>query len=270
MMDWLQALLLGALQGLTEFLPVSSSGHLVLFQEWLGEAFFAMGEEGLFIVLLHAGTLLPVLWFYRADLMAIVSSLIGSQSSEGDGREHRQLAIAVTVATIPTGAMGLLFQDLFERLFTNVSAVCAALLVTAGLLLATRFRSEPEGSGRPPTIALALLLGLVQGLAITPGISRSGATIAAALFLGMGREQAARLSFLMSVPAICGALALKLSSGISLSTMPWGPALIGFVTAVIVGYGALVLLVALVRRGQLHRFAAYLIPLAALAYLFLS
>ena len=216
------------------------------------------------------GTLLPVLWFYRADLLSIVSSVIGTEQQKAGGASHRQLALAVVVATLPTAVMGLLLEDLFERLFTSVPAVCLALLVTASFLFATRFCHEPSGAGRLPTIQIALLLGIVQGLAITPGISRSGATIAAALFLGMGREEAARLSFLMSVPAILGALVLKLSAGISLTTMPWAPALIGFGCAVVVGYGALVLLVALVRKGHLHRFAAYLVPLAVASYLLLA
>jgi undecaprenyl-diphosphatase len=276
MPDWLQAVILGALQGLTEFLPVSSSGHLVLFQEWLGEDFFASEDALFFDLVLHVGTLLPVLWFYRADLGRILSSPKASPSiSQAGGllpwlkaEPWRWFATLVVIASVPTAAIGVLLEDHFERLFSSVTPVCIALVVTGALLFATRFVKSPE-PGQAPRMSgwIALLLGVVQGAAITPGISRSGSTIAAALFCGVDREQAARFSFLMSVPAILGAVVFKARDGIPTGDIDWISVAAGFVTALLVGYGALVLLVAIVKRGGLHRFAWYVWPLAGVAWI---
>ena len=276
---WLQAIILGALQGLTEFLPVSSSGHLVLFQEWLGESFFATGDELFFDLVLHVGTLLPVLWFYRRDLKGVLVSPSSAPSrTEAGGwlawlkaEPSRWLAACVVVATIPTGLIGVLFEDWFESLFSSVTPVCVALLITGALLFGTRFIDSPTPDKAPRMAAwMALALGVIQGLAITPGISRSGSTIALALFLGLDREQAARFSFLASVPAIIGAVIFKARDGIPTGDIDWMVVGIGFVTALAVGYGALVLLVALVKKGQLHRFAWYVWPLAVVAWIWLA
>ena len=276
MPDWLQAIILGVLQGLTEFLPVSSSGHLVLFQEWLSEDFFAAGDELFFDLVLHVGTLLPVLWFYRADLKGLLVSPTAAPSRVEAGgwlawlqaEPSRWLAACVVVATIPTGLIGVLFEDWFESLFSSVTPVCVSLLVTGALLFGTRFVDSPT-PGRAPRMAawMAVALGVIQGLAITPGISRSGSTIALALFLGLDREQAARFSFLASVPAIIGAVIFKARDGMPAGDVDWLVVGVGFVTALLVGYGALVMLVALVKRGKLHRFAYYVWPLAVVAWI---
>jgi undecaprenyl-diphosphatase len=279
MPDWLQAVILGLLQGLTEFLPVSSSGHLVLFQEWLSEDFFAAGDELFFDLVLHVGTLIPVLWFYRSELKGVVVSPTAAPSrAEAGGwlawlkaEPSRWLALCVVVATIPTGLIGVGLEDHFEALFSSVTPVCVALLVTGALLFSTRFVKSP-GPGEAPKMALwmALALGVIQGLAITPGISRSGSTIALALFLGLDREQAARFSFLASVPAIIGAVVFKARDGIPTGDIDWLVVGVGFVTSMAVGYGALVMLVALVKRGKLHRFAYYVWPLAVVAWIWLA
>lgn len=259
MPDWLQALILGAAQGLTEFLPVSSSGHLVLLQKWLGDSFFAAGDEVLFDLVLHVGTLLPVLFFYRADLIAMTRDAA-----------TRRLGLMVLIATVPTGIIGLSFEDQFEALFSTVGPVCVALLVTAALLVGTRFVPERADGGKVLTWQMALLIGVVQGLAITPGISRSGSTIAIALLLGLDRDLAARFSFLASIPAICGAVLVKSRHGFSTAEVDWVSVGVGFVTAMVVGYGALVMLVALVKKGGLHHFAWYLVPVSLGAWLLLG
>jgi len=272
MPGWLQALLLGIIQGLTEFLPVSSSGHLVLAQAALGDDFFAADSAVLFDLVLHVGTLLPVLVFYRRDLAAIVGSLTASPGPGAAGSplawlkadRNRWLAAMVVLATIPTGLMGVLLEDHFERLFHSVYPVAGALLVTAGLLWSTRRVAERETSGPIPA-RHALAIGIAQGLAITPGISRSGSTIAAGLLLGLDRESAARYSFLLSIPAILGAVVLKAKDGIPAGTIDWLAVGVGFVGAAVSGYAALVFLVALVKRGGLHHFAWYLVPAAIAA-----
>ena len=275
MPDWLQAALLGLVQGLTEFLPVSSSGHLVLFQQWLGDDFFALEQAVLFDLVLHVGTLLPVLWYYRADIGRIVRSWTGGGDEPTEGGAwawlradaDRWLAFLVVVGTIPTGLIGVGLKDVFESLFHGVQPVAIALLITGALLLATRWRSGGEGSALTIGVGAALLIGFAQGLAITPGISRSGTTIAVALFLGFERSLAARYSFLLSIPAILGAVVLLGRDGVTLTGASLTALGVGFVTAMLVGYGALVLLVALVKRGGLHRFTWYLWPLGVTALL---
>ncbi len=279
MPDWLQAVILGALQGLAEFLPVSSSGHLVLFQQWLADSFFAAENGVLFDLVLHVGTLLPVLWFYRAELKGvIVSPTAGPSRAEAGGwlawlraEPSRWLATCVVVASVPTGLIGVLGKDQFHHMFESVTTTCIALLVTGVLLFATRFVRSPTSDEAPRmAIWMALALGVIQGLAITPGISRSGSTIALALFLGLDREQAARFSFLASVPAIIGAVIFEASGEGWPSDIDWTAVGVGFVTSLLVGYGALVLLVALVKKGQLHRFAYYVWPLAIVAWIGLA
>jgi undecaprenyl-diphosphatase len=269
MSEWLQALILGVIQGLTEFLPVSSSGHLVLFQELLGADFFASGEEELFAVVLHLGTLLPILWFYRRDIGLSLASLRPDEGLSKLGvlawlrdDENRWLCVLVIVGTVPTGLMGITLHDRFTEMFASPSKVLVALLVTGALLLATRFVPADRSGTASLALWSALLIGVVQGCAITPGISRSGSTIAVALFLGIARADAARFSFLLSVPAILGAVVLQSKDGLPLDSISWAPLAIGFLAAVVVGYFSLVLLVALVNKGRLHQFTWYLWPAA--------
>ncbi len=243
---------LGVLQGLTEFLPVSSSGHLVLFQQFIELA----GDEVMFDLVLHVATLIPAMWFYRADIARAVADSL-RPGPDYLQREGVRVALFVVIASIPTGLMGLFFQDVFESLFSNLLAVSIAFATTGVLLMSTRF----AGTGRKDMSKVgwktALLLGLAQGCAITPGISRSGTTIAVALWLGLRRELAVKLSFLMSIPAIMGAVLLKsvdIDPGAPMSTIQLGA---GFFAAMITGYMALVWLVAIVKKGGLWSFSWY-------------
>lgn len=278
MPGWLQALILGVLQGLTEFLPVSSSGHLVLFQQWLGEGFTFLEQAVAFDLVLHVGTLLPVLWFYRKTLRDIMRGIFASSPLSHEGGvsswlradPDRWLAAMVVAATIPTGLMGVGLKDQFEKIFHSTTAVCIALLVTGALLYSTKlFARSAEAPDAALTLKSALLIGLAQGFAITPGISRSGSTIAVALLLGLPRELAARFSFLLSIPAILGAVVLVMKDGVPMKDSAWAALAIGFVSSMLVGYAALVMLVALVKKGGLHNFAYYLWPAAVLGLVFL-
>jgi undecaprenyl-diphosphatase len=276
MAEWLQAVLLGLVQGLTEFLPVSSSGHLVLVQEWLGDEFLAAANPVFFDLVLHLGTLVPIFWFYRRELGAILSSPVAAPSfAEAGGlkawlhgNDSRWLAAMVVVGSVPTAAIGLGLEEVFESLFSSVGPVCVALLATALLLVGTRFAKQGS-RGLRLTLMMALAIGTIQGVAIIPGISRSGSTIALALFIGLERDLAAKFSFLLSVPAILGAVVLKtlkdheelLSGQIDIL-----PLALGFFCAAFVGYLALVLLVGIVKKGGLHRFAWYLVPASAVAW----
>ncbi len=260
----LGAAFLGALQGLTEFLPVSSSGHLVLFQQFFDIA----GDHVLFDLVLHVGTLVPVLWFYRTEVLTILRDPV---VGEGPFLERQGVrdALLVVAASVPTAIIGLTFEDLFEQLFATPAALTVTFAITGTLLfLSGRFdRSE---KAQPLTVPLAIVLGIAQGLAITPGISRSGTTIAVALMLGMRREVAARFSFLMSVPAIGGAVLLKLKDA-DVSQLDVVQLGVGGLTSLVVGYGALVLLVRLVLAGRFSAFCWYAwaaaIAAGAIAYL---
>jgi undecaprenyl-diphosphatase len=180
----------------------------------------------------------------------------------------RRMGALVLIGTVPTGLIGVVFNDVFKSLFSEPSRVGVALLVTGALLMATRGR---EGSGDDATLGvkMALLIGFAQGLAITPGISRSGTTIAVALFLGLNRELAARFSFLLSIPAICGAVVLELKNGVNFEGTDWPAVGVGFVSSMAVGYLALVMLVTLVKRGGLHHFAWYVWPVGIAALVLL-
>ena len=205
MSEFLQMILLAIIQGLTEFLPISSSGHLVLFQHFLetrqGDVFFN--------IILHVGTLGSVLVVYRRELVRLLTF----------DRDSLMYILSLAVGTVPAVLVGLLAKDFIENLFNSPVFAAGGLLYTAGLLFSTRLSKEARDTldepwqPRPIPPAKALLVGVAQALAILPGVSRSGSTIAASLWLGLPRAEAARFSFLLSIPAIGGALVLQLASG---------------------------------------------------------
>jgi undecaprenyl-diphosphatase len=260
-MEIYKAVVLGLLQGITEFLPVSSSGHLVL-----GQHLFGLTEpELLFDVVLHLGTLIAVIAIYHREIATLFAEFFGlpgnikqagSWSAAWNTRMNLRLMVLIIIGSIPTALIGFLFKDQFEVLFGSTLAVGIALLVTGGFLFLTRYinrRGHDISTCGPKD---ALLIGVAQGLAITPGISRSGITITTGLFLGLDRELAARFSFLLFIPAILGALLLQiLDAGSGSAGLPALCA--GFFSALISGLAALVLLLRLVRRGRLHYFGYY-------------
>jgi undecaprenyl-diphosphatase len=257
-----EALVLGTIQGLTEFLPVSSSGHLVLFQNLFG----LKEPELLFDICLHVGTLLAVIIVFYREILDILMALLQAPARARTAGGFLQLcradasirmALLIVVGSIPTAVIGLLFKEITDQLFGSITVVGCMLLVTGTLLWLTR---RIRGTGRPVDLTTtrdALLIGLVQGLAILPGISRSGSTIATALFLGVDRKVAGRYSFLLSIPAIVGALILGLDTPELHTTIPLGTILAGSVVSALVGWLALIILLRVVDRGQLHRFAPY-------------
>jgi undecaprenyl-diphosphatase len=269
-MTFLESIVLGAVQGFTEFLPVSSSGHLVL-----GHALFgSVGEDNLlFDVAVHLGTLAAVFVFYRDDLKKMIPaipSFVG-WAFKGFPKEQGTLVLrqmlAIVVTTIPTAIIGLAFKDTFEALFDNLLGVGVGFLVTATLLtlsgkLASRYPPKAEGAvAEAPTTKQAFIIGLMQSVAITPGISRSGSTVATALMLGVEREMAARHSFLCSIPAIIGAalLTARKVEGATSSDLAMCGA--GLVVSAFTGYFALQLLTRFVKSGSFYKFAYYVAPL---------
>jgi undecaprenyl-diphosphatase len=264
-LGWL--LLLAILQGLTEFLPVSSSGHLALTRALLGDP--ALGSDVSVAIALHLGTLGAVLAYFRSDLAGLVRGALrpGAAGGQLAGRERALLAYLV-VGTLPAAAAGLLARSAIEGAFDRPRLVGAMLLLTAASLLATRWMGTGTSSDGRLGAGRALVVGAAQALALLPGVSRSGATIVAGLALGLEREAAFRFSFLLSIPAILGAatletwavLARDASLGASASALAGA-----VVVAGVVGYVSLAVLRQAVSRRSLHWFALYCAVVGAAA-----
>jgi undecaprenyl-diphosphatase len=261
-MEPIYAVTLGVVQGLTEFLPVSSSGHLVLFQNLFGFT----EPELLFDISLHVGTLLAICLVFYRELRSLLTTLLHLPrllATAGGIRplfaenEDVRLAALIVAGSIPTAFLGLIFHRVADRIFGSVGIVGAMLLITGTFLWLTRHLAARSRQLRQVHTQDALTIGLVQGLAILPGISRSGSTICAALFLGIDRELAGRYSFLLSIPAILGALVLGLDGSLADSSVSAAMMLLGGATAAVTGYIALKLLLRVVRQGRLYRFAPY-------------
>ena len=263
-MEPLHAAALGVIQGLTEFLPVSSSGHLVLLQHLFG----LQEPEILFDISLHVGTLVAVCAVFFKEIRSILSALLrlpalvgqtgGIRGVLSENEEIRMMALIV-VGSVPTALLGFGFHRIVDQIFGAVWVVGLMLLVTGTLLFATRGLKPSGRSTGAVRFRDALIIGLVQGLAILPGISRSGSTISVALFLGIDREFAGRFSFLLSIPAIFGALLLGIKDASANPDMTVGIILFGALIAAAVGYGALILLLRLVKvrpRTFEHVFAS--------------
>lgn len=240
--------MLSVLQGLTEFLPVSSSGHLVV-----GGALLRAGDEGglLLEVTLHLGTLCAVLFFYRSDITALVRGCIAG--------EKPQLALLglLALASVPAGILGVMAGEEMEGLFGSPGTVALLLVLNGMILLSSRV--IPQGTGARPGPWGALLAGMAQAAAIMPGISRSGATITALTASGVSRVDAARFSFLMSIPAIAGAGALHCTRLQTLPTADLPVLAAGFAISALSGLAALRLLVGMLRDGRFWLFGVYCI-----------
>ena len=261
-----QAFILGLVQGLTEFLPVSSSAHLVFVQHLLG-----MRESMLFFdVVVHAGTLVSLFIYFAGDIAHLLRDSVYGIFFLLRRKSIRQIteiapasywALGILVTSVPTGLLGFLFKKQFEALFGSLHAVGFALFGTSILLWLTRRFQEGEKPVEKASPLDFLTIGILQGVAIIPGISRSGSTIAAALFRGIKREEAFRFSFLLAIPAILGAAVLELKEGFTLTSDQWVPVAVGLVTAAVFGYLSLAFLSSVVRQGKLHLFAFYTLAL---------
>ncbi len=265
-MDIIQAIILGIVQGLTEFLPVSSSAHLVLVPKLLGVTYPNPSAAVAFDTVLHLGTLVAVIGFFWRDLVSIIAALISSLLDLFRGKfrtglkenSFKKLAWLIVVGTIPAGLAGILFQKQFDALFNNVVAVGFFLIITGILLWAAERVKTGHKEVKNISFKNALFIGIFEAFAIAPGISRSGATIAAGLFSGLERKLAARYSFLLSIPAIIGAAAVQVKSigaGYEANT---AAIIAGFLAAIIFGYLAIAFLLRIiVRKRSLIIFAVY-------------
>lgn len=275
-----ESILLGLLQGLAEFLPVSSSGHLVL-----GKSLLGLKDAGMFFdIMLHAGTLLSIFVIFRKKIWNILKGCAL--------RDKAQLREAgyIVLASIPTAAIGLGFKDQIESLFENPRFVCGALLFTGTLLFASKWArtgaNHPEEPGKAMNWWRALATGVVQGFACIPGVSRSGSTISAMLFMGTNRKYAGEFSFLMSIPAVGGAALLDFIKWFKCQTFnpienpemlekcaesgSFTPELlVGMAVAFVAGIFALKWLMNFVQKGKFHYFAYYLWAAGILGLVFI-
>ncbi len=300
-MTYLQSILLGFLQGIAEFLPISSSGHLQLVQKLMG-----LEEVPLvFDVLLHLATLLAVVLYYRKKIWILlcafgrmitkrpapkqIKNIDGSKISlsedEALGREKnlRMYILAIVLATLVTGVIGIFTEKLIGDL--PLVFVFIGFLITSFLLVTSSLYEKIMGKKnlktqknettslsfkKAPSWWQALLIGLSQGIGTLPGISRSGSTISGSLFTGLDRSEAGDFSFIVSIPAILGAFILEAKDLTSvISSIGWDTLLVGFMTAFTSGFLALTWLMKLIKKGRLEWFALYLIPLAICGFIFL-
>ena len=262
----IQALVMGIVQGLTEFLPVSSSGHLVIVPHLLGwtDPFITSLA---FSVMLHLGTLVALLVYFRADWLVIVPAGIASLRERSLGSDpNRKLAWLLVVATIPAVIAGPILNDRLEAAVRTAEDVAVALVVGAAILwLADQLGRKSDGIDRI-TFRLAAVIGLAQSIALVPGISRAGITISAGLFAGLTREAAARFSFLMATPIIAGAgvfEGLKLLRGEAGVDVQAAPLVVGMIAALVAGLAAIHLMLRYLRTRSYAIFVAERIAIAA-------
>ena len=261
-MDGLQALFLALIQGLTEFLPVSSSAHLILPSQLLG-----WPDQGLaFDVAVHAGTLVAVMVYYRESLTSLLMGLLGS----GDNVSLRRREVsALLIATLPAVGIGIAFSDIIDQYLRGIGVIATTTLLF-GLLLGVSYSYRAAGADEQPISRLdhALVIGLAQALALIPGTSRSGVTITASLFLGYNLATAARFSFLMSIPVIAGALLLMLIKEFELlfSSTSLAITLIAMLVAAVSAYATIAFFVGLITRVGMMPFVIYRVLLALILF----
>jgi undecaprenyl-diphosphatase len=248
----LKIVILALVQGITEFFPVSSSGHLIIFQKLLNFTTLPLVYD----IFFHLGTLLAILAYFYRDLKPLVLRFYE--------KENSRLLLLLITASLPTALIGLLFKDFLEGLFERPAYLGFCFIFTAVVVLASRFW-RLKGI---PAFPAAFIIGVAQGLAIAPGISRSGLTIATALILGLGFEFSFRFSFLLSLPAIAGAALLE-AGRIPWQGGHWPQLALAAAVAALAGFSALGLLKRVVLRDRFHRFAFYLLALGVLTFFFL-
>ncbi len=262
-MGILESIILGIVQGLTEFLPVSSSGHLELAKAIMGDE--SLPSESLMMtVVLHAATALSTLVVYRKDVGEILAGLLKLENNAS-----WRFALFVLISMVPAAFVGLAFEAEIEALFDKNILLVGFMLLITGLLLFLADKAQKTNKEVGPLNAL--LIGLSQAIAILPGISRSGATISTSVLLRIDREKAARFSFLMVVPLILGKIAKDILSGdLSSTGGDFGPLAVGFIAAFITGLFACRWMIALVKRSKLVYFSVYCFAVGLISILFVS
>ena len=262
-MSYFEAIILGLVQGLAEFLPISSSGHLALLQQWFG---IQEDKVLLFAVLLHVGTLISVFIVYWRDIAELIVELFLTIKDlcTGKGlrlqeRPVRKLGIMIIFATIPTGIIGILFNDLFDSLYNSIIPIGIGLIITGFLLVMAERMGASNRGIEQMNFRNALFIGTVQGIAICPGISRSGSTLFGSLICNLDRKFAVKFVFLISIPSILGSAVMEepaaLESGFDMAQL--GPVLVGMIVAAVSGLIAIKTMIKIVSDKKLNYFSYY-------------
>ncbi len=262
-MSYIEAVILGLVQGLAEFLPVSSSGHLALLQQWFG-----IEEDNvlLFAVLLHVGTLISVLIVYWKDVWELIKELgltikdiFTGKGLRLEERPTRKLGVMIIVATIPTGVIGILFNDFFDSLYNSVIPIGVGLIITGFLLILAERTGTSSRGIQQMNYRNALFIGTVQGIAICPGISRSGSTLFGSLICNLDRKFAVKFVFLISIPSILGSAVMETPAAIQsgLDTALIGPIAVGMIVAAVSGLVAIKTMIKIVSSKKLSYFSYY-------------
>lgn len=262
-MTYIEAVILGLVQGLAEFLPISSSGHLALLQQ-----FFGIKEDNvlLFAVLLHVGTLISVfiiywkdIWELIVELFLTIKDIFTGKGLRLDERPVRKLGVMIIVATIPTGLIGILFNDFFDGLYNSIVPIGAGLLVTGCLLVIAERMGTSNRGIKEMNFRNAIFVGVVQGIAICPGISRSGSTLFGSLLCNLDRTFAVKFVFLISIPSILGSAVMEapdaIAAGMNMSDL--GPIIVGMIVAAVSGLIAIKTMIKVVSNKKLNYFSYY-------------
>ena len=269
LLDNINYLILAVVQGFTEFLPVSSSGHLILIN-----ALFPIDAGLLFDIILHLATLFSVVIFYRRDIWALLTGALRESADciKHKARPGNALAMVgyLLTATAITGIIGITLEPLVNTYMRSVVIVGSLLILNAAILWSSQKSGRFQLTPGPMNLKIALIIGLVQGIAVLPGISRSGSTITAALLLGVKRDQCAKFSFLLSIPVILGAVILHLRDIANLQVQHLGIITLAACLAAVIGYICLVLLEKLLKNAKFHYFAPYCLLLGITAILMAS
>ncbi|MCU1616942.1 MAG: undecaprenyl-diphosphate phosphatase [Frankiales bacterium] len=271
-MGWLQAIVLGIVEGLTEFLPVSSTGHLTIVEKFMKLKVDDAGVTA-FTAIIQVGAIVAVIIYFRRDIVRLVLAFVRGLT---DARARRdpawREALAVIVGTVPIGIVGLVLRHVVSGPLRSLWVVAGALIVwSAVMVLAERMGRQKRGEDSI-TLTDALVIGVVQCVALVPGVSRSGATISAGLFRGLDRVAATRISFLLSIPALLAAGGLEAvtqAKAVS-STVGWGPTLLGTLVSLVVGYASIAWLLRLVAHHRITVFVPYRVAIGVLVAVLLA
>lgn len=262
-MGWWDAVVLGVVEGLTEFLPVSSTGHLTIVERLLGLEVDDAGVTA-FTAIIQVGAILAVIGYFRRDIGRLIAGFVrGLGSAEARRTTAWREALALIVGTIPIGVIGLATKDLVSGPLRSLWVVAVALVVWSGVMVVAERRARQDRGEESVTLVDALVVGLVQCVALVPGVSRSGATISAGLLRGLDRVSATRLSFLLSIPALVAAGGLEAVSegGQVADSVGWGPTLVATVVSGLVAYASIAWLLRLVAGHRITVFVGYRVAL---------
>ena len=254
-MNWVEALILGIIQGLTEFLPISSSGHLVLAQYFLD-----IDEPGVFLeIILHMGTLVAIIYYFFDEIKQLMINILNNK------KESIIYLSQLIIATVPASCVGLLFYEIIQSAFTSTMVI--GLLIITGLVVGATSMVNKRSNNKKLSFVIAFSIGLFQAFALLPGLSRSGLTISCALFLGIRHEEAARFSFFMAIPVLFGAGIIQLVKIDVTQTISPLLMLVGFISSAVSGYMVIDWLLSIITKHKFHLFSFYCFFIAALSFI---